>query len=254
MRLIKACVIAFSMYSKIPMPQFAWTDEDMKYALCFFPWIGAVIGATLILWEWLCRKLSVGYTAYLLIGAALPVLITGGFHVDGYMDTMDAIHSYQSKEKKLEILKDSHIGAFSVIMLLLYYLIYIAAFSEIRDRRTLYIVGGGFILSRALSGISVVTFQPARDGGMLRMFSDRAAKKKVRILLMIQILLCAGILLRLSLPAGTLVLVGAAGSFLYYRRRSYLEFGGVTGDTSGYFVLLCEAVIMIAAAAGSRFI
>lgn len=44
MRIVKAMIIAFSMYSQIPMPQFQWKDEDMKYMLCSFPWIGAVIG------------------------------------------------------------------------------------------------------------------------------------------------------------------------------------------------------------------
>ena len=46
---------------------------------------------------------------------AIPLMITGGFHVDGFMDTMDAFHSYQEKEQKLNILKDSHIGAFAAV-------------------------------------------------------------------------------------------------------------------------------------------
>ena len=45
MKLLKAMAIAFSIYSKIPVPQFEWKEEDMKYAMCFFPAIGAVIGA-----------------------------------------------------------------------------------------------------------------------------------------------------------------------------------------------------------------
>ena len=47
-RLMNSCGIAFSMYSKIPMPQCDWTDDNMKYVMCFFPWIGAVIGALCI--------------------------------------------------------------------------------------------------------------------------------------------------------------------------------------------------------------
>ena len=43
----------FSMYSKIPMPQFKWNDDDMKYMLVFFPWIGAVIGLLLMLWRYI---------------------------------------------------------------------------------------------------------------------------------------------------------------------------------------------------------
>ncbi|MED9903846.1 MAG: adenosylcobinamide-GDP ribazoletransferase [Lachnospiraceae bacterium] len=253
MKLIKSCIIAFSMYSKIPMPQFEWKEEDMKYMLCFFPWIGAVIGLCMIGWAWICQKFQIGNLAYLLIGTAIPILITGGFHVDGYMDTMDALHSYQSRERKLEILKDSHIGAFSVIMLVLYYLIYIAAFSEVRDCRTLLIIGIGFALSRCLSGIGVVTLQPAKKDGLLRTFADNAEKKKVLIALLVQLILVMAGMFLLSWCIALFVLMGAAGTFAYYRYCSYKEFGGITGDTAGYFVLLCEVMIVIMAVVGSRF-
>ena len=46
----------------------------------------------------------------------LPVLVTGGIHMDGFLDTTDALSSWQPREKKLEILKDSHAGAFAIIM------------------------------------------------------------------------------------------------------------------------------------------
>ena len=120
MTTLRSLVIAFSMYSQIPMPQFT----------CFFPWVGAAIGGITMFWWWFCGKFSVGNVAFAMIGTAIPLAVTGGFHVDGFMDTMDAFHSYQPREKKLEILKDSHIGAFSVICLVLYELIYIGAYSE----------------------------------------------------------------------------------------------------------------------------
>lgn len=253
MKLIKSCIIAFSMYSKIPMPQFEWKEEEMKYVLCFFPWVGAVIGLCMIGWAWLCQKFQIGNLAYLLIGMAIPILITGGFHVDGYMDTMDALHSYQSRERKLEILKDSHIGAFSVIMLVLYYLVYIAAFSEVKEEKTLLMIGMGFVLSRILSGIGIVTFQPAKEDGLLRMFADNAEKKKVLTALLIQLILVMAGMFLLSWCIALFVFIGAAGTFAYYRYRSYREFGGITGDTAGFFVLLCEVVIVIAAAVGRIF-
>jgi len=253
MRIVKSFLIAFSMYSAIWVPQTEWKEEDMRYALCFFPWVGAVIGGCMVGWSWLCGRLQVESTAKLLIHVAIPVLVTGGFHVDGFMDTMDALHSYKSREEKLAILKDSHIGAFSVIMLILYYLIYIAAFSEIKDVRMLGIVSIGFVLSRALSGIGVVTLRPAKKGGSLRAFSDSAAKKMVLFTLLLQVILCVAGMLWLSYSAGAFALVGAAGSFVYYRYVSYKEFGGITGDTAGYFVLVCEAAIVIGAAICGAF-
>ena len=59
MRFIKAMLIAFSMYSRIPMPQFTWKEEDMNYMLCFFPWVGAVIGGLIYLWRMVCEKYNV---------------------------------------------------------------------------------------------------------------------------------------------------------------------------------------------------
>ena len=195
MRIIKSVIVSFSMYSKIPMPQFEWKEDDMRYMLCFFPWIGAVIGICLWLWAVLCEKAGIGILAFTTIGSVIPILITGGFHVDGFMDTMDAFHSYQPREKKLEILKDSHIGAFAVIMLAAYGLIYLGAFSEIRDMDILKIVCAGFVLARALSGIAVVSFPAAKEDGLLYLFASSAQKKIVRVSLFIQVILSVAFML-----------------------------------------------------------
>lgn len=115
MHVIRSLCIAFSTYSRIPVPQVAWTDENRKYSMCFFPLIGAVIG--LLLWGWLALCDVLGFGALLrgAVGALLPILVTGGIHMDGFMDTSDALASWQPPEKRLEILKDSHVGAFAVL-------------------------------------------------------------------------------------------------------------------------------------------
>jgi adenosylcobinamide-GDP ribazoletransferase len=243
--LIKPFIISFSMYSKIPVPQLEWKDQDMKYVLCFFPWVGAVIGLVTILWGMLCDSLPIGKVLYATVGTAIPLLITGGFHVDGFMDSMDAFHSYQSRERKLEILKDPHIGAFSVIQLVFYYLMYVGAYSEINSLRALAVVSTGFFLSRTLCGIGVVTFKNAKKEGLLYLFSSKAHEKIVKISLYVQLLLCFVLMIILSLWAGIGVIAGTLSAFGYYRYRCYKEFDGITGDTSGYFVTLCEGVIVV---------
>ena len=248
MHILKSLIIAFSIYSKIPVPQFEWKEEDMKYMLCFFPWIGAVIGVGVYLWSCLCGIFDVGEICHTLIGAAVPLVITGGFHVDGFMDTMDAFHSYRPREKKLEILKDSHIGAFAVIMLAMYGIIYIGAFSEVADPKLLKIVCGGFFLARCLSGISVVTFPSAKKDGMLYLFASSSQKVIVKWSLYLQGITCICFMLWQSLYAGILVVVAAFLAFVYYYHRTKKELGGITGDTAGYFVLICEASMMIVAA------
>ncbi len=248
MHILKSLVIAFSIYSKIPVPQFEWEEEDMKYMLSFFPWIGAVIGGCICLWNYLYRIYDIGEMCYTLIGAAIPLIITGGFHADGFMDTMDAFHSYQPKEKKLEILRDSHIGAFAVIMLAVYGLVYLGAFSEITDGRLLKIICGGFFLSRCLSGISVVSFPSAKKDGMLYLFASSSQKKIVKWSLYLQSIACICFMLWQSVCAGIIVAVSAFLAFAYYGYRTRKELGGITGDTAGYFVLICEGSMMIAAA------
>lgn len=249
MRIIKSFFISFSIYSKIPVPQFAWKEEDMRYTLCFFPWVGAVIGALELLWFWLCGRLGIGILGYTAIGTAIPLIISGGFHVDGFVDTMDAFHSYQNRERKLEILKDSHIGAFAVIMLMLYYLIYAGAFSEIRQWKSMGVLAAGFFASRCLSGIGVVSFPSAKSDGLLYLFASSAHEWIVKISLYVQLLLCFGLMLVIDILTGSAVILAALGSFAYYRHRSIKELGGITGDTAGYFVTVCEAAMVVAAAA-----
>ena len=248
MKILKAMVIAFSIYSKIPVPQFEWKEEDMEYMMCFFPWIGGVIGLAFYGWAGLCEKFAVGTLCYALIAAAIPLIISGGFHVDGYMDTMDALHSYQSREKKLEILKDSHIGAFAAIMLVLYYLIDIAAISEIHTRKAVFAVAAVFFLARCLSGIAVVTLQPAKKEGLLYTFASGAQKEKVKRGLYLQLILCMALMIIISKEYGVAAIIASLLSFLYFKKKSYKEFGGITGDTAGFFVTVCEAAAAVAVA------
>ena len=115
MDLFGSFVIACSMYSRIPMPQVDWTENRMKYAMCFFPVIGAVIGGLLYLWIYLTGD-STGSLFRAAVAVLIPIIITGGIHLDGLLDTADALSSYKSMEEKLEILKDSHTGAFAIIV------------------------------------------------------------------------------------------------------------------------------------------
>ena len=248
MTVIKSLVIAFSIYSKIPVPQFAWKEEDMKYMMCFFPWIGGVIGLLLYGWCMLCRQLSIGNLCATLMCGAIPLAVSGGFHVDGFLDTMDAFHSYQPRERKLEILKDSHIGAFAVIMFALYGLVYLAAFSEIKDMRLLSVVCAGFFLARGLSGIAVFTFPKAKKEGMVNTFEESGKQKTVTVSLMLKCIACVVFMLVRGGALGGWITLAALLSFGYYYWKTKKELGGMTGDTAGYFVVICEGCMVVTAA------
>ena len=198
-----SCIIAISMYSKIPMPNVEWSEDRMRYVMCFFPLVGIVQGAALGLWLHLALdvlNLSVGAVA--LTGAAIPLLVTGGIHMDGFLDTMDAIHSYGDRSRKLEILKDPHLGAFAVISFGVYMMLYLGVFHEYLslvlredrgDRYFLYAVPClGFVMERAFSGLSVVTFPQAKKKGLAAGFGGAAKKKADSLVLLLWMLICLG--------------------------------------------------------------
>ncbi len=243
--------IAFSMYSRIPMPASEWTEENTSYAMCFFPWVGAVIGmATWAVYQW---KLLAGrqgaaldplfFTVLLLI---LPVAISGGIHMDGFLDTQDALSSWQPAERRLEILKDPHIGAFAVLSCGVYFLMYLGVYASLTGR-SVKLVCLGFLLSRTLSGISVLCFPQARKQGLAASFSRGARKRTVLAVLFIYLGGIGAAMLTAGGLAGLICLLAAGGVFGYYYRMSRTKFGGVTGDLAGYFLQVCELAVAAAA-------
>ena len=130
MTALQTIAVAFAMFSALPMPQFDWNEKNMRYALCAFPLVGAVCGA---LWC-VCGVLPLPAAARAAGFCLVPVWVTGGIHLDGYADTCDALSSYGDREKKLEILKDPHCGAFAVIRLCSYFAAYLALCRELKKR------------------------------------------------------------------------------------------------------------------------
>ena len=166
MWLLNAMIIAIAMYSKIPMPRVDWNEKNMRYAMCFFPLVGVIIGVLeIVAGNLITVWKGEGTFFYAVVLTLIPVFITGGIHLDGFADTMDAKSSYGDREKKLEILKDPHTGAFAIISLCCYFLLCVGIFSEMRIER-LFATALVFVFSRSLSGISVVTFQAAAESGL----------------------------------------------------------------------------------------
>ncbi|MEE0419637.1 MAG: adenosylcobinamide-GDP ribazoletransferase [Lachnospiraceae bacterium] len=244
MNLVRSFFIAFSMYSKIPMPRTEWTKESMKYSMCFFPLIGAVIGGLVVLWNSLSVFLGAGTLFHSVILVLLPVLVTGGIHLDGLLDTADALSSYKPMEEKLEILKDSHAGAFAIIVGICYFLLSLGIWSEAGSKAAT-VLAVGFVLSRALSGLAIVRFKLAKNTGLAATFSDMAVKGRVRFVMYLYILACAAAMLALDPVLGIAGLVGALGTFMYYRYMAYKKFGGITGDLAGFFLQVCELVMAV---------
>jgi adenosylcobinamide-GDP ribazoletransferase len=250
-QIVSSLVIAFSMYSKIPMPKVEWSKENMRYAMCFFPLVGAVLGGVVYLWCSFSNVLAMSRVFNTVIVILIPLLLTGGIHMDGFLDTTDALSSYQPREKKLEILKDPNTGAFAVIACVSYFLLTFGFWYEITPD-TIPMVAIGFVVSRAFSGLAVVSFPMAKSSGLAATFSSEANKKLTRIVMISFLLLAACGMLLINWKLGLLCLLGVLLLFIYYYRMSTKEFGGITGDLAGYFLQLCELTIVICVVLGGK--
>lgn len=247
MTIFKSFLIAISMYSRIPIPQkrIEWNDKNMKYSICFFPFIGIVLGAVLIAWYKLSGYLEFNNIIFAAVATAIPIFITGGIHMDGYCDTIDALSSYQPTERKLEILKDPNAGAFAVIKVCIYYILHFAFMTQI-SYTGIIVISIGFIISRVLSGLAVVNFKSAKGSGLAAAFKEAAHKKIVTVVLLVIFLICVTCLFILfDIYLASTVVICACVVFLYYRYMAYKQFGGITGDIAGYFLVICELWILI---------
>lgn len=228
------------------MPMADWEAANMRYVMCFFPLVGAAIGAVVFGISKLCVWLSVPSLLAAIVLILLPILISGGIHLDGFMDVCDAIGSRQEPARKLEIMKDSHVGSFAVLGLVVLLLLNLGSWYQI-PVECLQVLGIGFVMSRAMSGFLVVQEKAARKDGLNAMFSGAAEKNRTKVVLCMYMAACVVFMLIASIPAGIAACVAAFGCMFIIPQVAKRQFGGWTGDVAGYFLQVCEVAMAIAA-------
>ena len=251
--LAASCAIAFSTYSRIPMPQVEWNEKNMRYTLLFFPLVGAAVGAAFWFTDALCRLLELGAALRAALLTVVPAAVTGGIHLDGYCDTVDALASHASRERKLEILKDSGAGAFAVIWCCVWFLLYFALLTELESTPT---VAACFVLSRSLSAWGVERLPSARPVSGPKSGMGSELKRSSRFpwwMLGGYLVLWAGaVWLWGTLVPALAALAAAVVVFFVYRSVALGQFGGFTGDLAGWFLQLCELAMLAAAVLAER--
>lgn len=241
MTFFQTIAVAFGMFSALPLPQPVWTPQNMRYALCAFPLVGAACG--LCWWGWVALAEFLNMPE-LLRGAGLclaPVLVTGGIHLDGYADTCDALASCASPQKKQEILADPHCGAFAVLRLCVYFVWMLALCTAVETGgNTPFCVGLAFVLERSLSGYAIAAFPLAKDSGLAHSFAAAADRRRVKIALLLLSCASAGGMTVLGGAGGRAMVLAALAVLIWYWRVAKQQFGGVSGDLAGWFLQLAE--------------
>ncbi|MDR2665434.1 MAG: adenosylcobinamide-GDP ribazoletransferase, partial [Oscillospiraceae bacterium] len=197
MKFIKPIILAFSMFSRIPMPSADWGGGGMRYMMCAFPLVGAVIG--LLVWGYGALCIAAGLGAFLRGAglAAIPIAVTGGIHLDGLCDVADALAGGTDAARRREILKDPHTGAFGVIWCVCYMMLYFAMSAQlVLEAGRMAVLCLGFVLSRALSALAVLSFPQSSGEGLAATFKSGADAARASAVLCVTLAAaCAAMLL-----------------------------------------------------------
>ena len=229
--------VAFAMFSAVPVPQFDWNEKNMRYTLCAFPLVGVVCGLCWLILAFLPLPDFLRGALFCLA----PVAVTGGIHLDGYADTCDALASYGDAAKKQEILKDPHCGAFAVIRLCAYFVLYLALCVTLTPSLKAVICAGiGFVLSRTLSGWAIASLPLAKNTGLAHTFATAADRRTVsRVLAVLAVVLAIAQII-VGGATGLAMAVAAGLALWRYAYVAKTQFGGISGDLAGWFLQKCE--------------
>ena len=231
---LHAFAMCQSMFCAIPAPQ-VWDEKAKDKMLLFLPVVGLEIGALWAAIAWACRLLNLPALITGLILCAYPFLITGFLHLDGFMDVTDAVKSWRDLERRREILKDSHVGSFAVIGIVLLMLAQFALFASVPAEANFLILIFIPVVSRCCSALAVTGLKPMSTS----QYADQKKPKSHIVVLsvMLCIFLAAGFLLCGKYGfALTGCLVGYGLALL----RAYRSLDGMNGDISGYALTIGE--------------
>ena len=224
-----------SMFCAIPFPGKIWDEDAKGRMLLFLPVIGLEIGAIWAGLSWLCRFLNLPALVTALVLCAWPYFATGFIHLDGFMDVTDAVKSWRSLERRREILKDSHVGSFAVIGIVMLILAQFACFASVKAEANMLVLLFVPAVSRCGSALAV-------SGLKSMSTSQYADQKKPRShMAILTVALGAFFALGFGLCGKYgFVLVGCAAGYGLALCRGYRSLEGMNGDIAGYALTVGE--------------
>ena len=241
-QIFSSFVIALSFISVIPIPQKIiplWNSHTLRCFCVMLPVVGVLFS---LLWSaiWhvltLPQNLSPILRGFFMMFCTLA--LTGGLHLDGLMDTCDAIFSRRDRQTRLQILSDTHAGSFAVMGCVLVVLAKSLLFSELLSLTTNhYTLITIPVYSRLGMAVLLNTLPFAKTGGLAVMLGGSRRKRD-------NLFFAAMMLLLLPFTPKTLTLSFVL-CFLAWRKICLRIFGGITGDLLGAFVEVSEVIMLV---------
>ena len=236
----KGLKMAISMFSIFPVGKNIWDEEATNLVMVFFPIVGGIIGVVCYIVSLLINNLNFPNLIKASFIMLCPLVLSGFLHVDGLMDTCDAIFSRRNLDEKRRILKDPLVGAFGVIAFGVYL---VFCFSSMFS---LVLEDGGFeiflfvpMLSRSLTSIFLLNLKPISSSGYGAAFKKDTNKKHTLILVIFTVIsVLIGVLLSgINGFIISVIVIIFGVIFCFY---SYRQLDGISGDLCGFIITLSE--------------
>jgi adenosylcobinamide-GDP ribazoletransferase len=240
--------MSLGMFCSIPLPFYIWNEKYTAVMIACFPLVGIVIGTV---WWLVAVLLSFLNLPMILTAAALtivPFLVTGFIHLDGYMDTNDALLSRRPMEDRLRILVDPRVGAFAVAMLCVLFLLQFSAMYVVAEGgRYLVLLIAISVISRSCSVFSIFVMPNMPQCNYTPMLKESAGLSHKIFVVIVGVAAIVGS----YLYAGFLGLIVSAAVVLGHTAaivRAFKGFNGISGDLLGYAIAISELCGLIALA------
>lgn len=250
--------LLFKFMTRLPVgfePKF--DSDNLGKSMKFFPIVGMVMGIILFGFFWGLSHIIYSPMVMAVILVIIEVVLTGGLHLDGLADTFDGIFSYRSKQKMLEIMKDSRLGTNGGLVLILYFILKVALLYELN-----LIIGipAGVVLlltpafARLNSVVNCASAPYARATGMGKTFVDNTNGTGVIIATILTLIYGALVCNLFLIPYAILVIVPILMVLGYiFAKLMTRKIGGITGDTLGAVVELSEILVILMLYIGSAY-
>lgn len=248
MRLLDDLITSLRLLTRIPMPRAKDNAPDLAGALWAFPLAGMIAGCAGAAALLLAHLAGLG--GWLAAGLAITtqILITGALHEDGLSDTADGFGGGVNTEKCLEIMRDSRIGAYGVIALILVMGLRWGALAGMDILFAAFALIASGALSRLAIVIILVLLPPARKDGL----GAGIANPPPLTTGVAAALTCTAVLFLLPPAMATLSLVLTAAMAALIAWGAWRKIGGFTGDVLGATAQLAEVAVLLGLAAMIR--
>ncbi len=253
---LQACIAAFQFLTRIPVPvSLPYADRLYRNSVIFYPWVGLVIGIVIVG----AASLLNFFLPTSISGIVLVIVwtfLSGGLHLDGLMDTADGIMSHRSRERMLEIMKDSRVGAMGVMVCVFYLLFKISlliSLLNMSDERGMIVLLLIPIWSRTFMVVAISGWPYARrESGMGSLFN--AVGKKQAVITSINAIVLSSLCLLISSGGDWIVsslvvlamLLVTYGIGVIAAAYVHRKLGGLTGDVYGALNELLELSLLLA--------